>query len=231
MEKDKVKWTRYQPSGGATQQRGQLKQLAGQPAASPPPGFEEEIECSICERILPWDHFSRRQRRMNDKRRCIACVKEAELTGTSLRPDIAKCAEIGTNAPDLAILHYTWKEKREGEGHLKKRGKNVRVMDYLAAEIQKSHNGGLGWGEGKKEVSSNKDGWDSNDWFLPEQKSKETKKQKEGVDQTGPTERAQPNGSKAKANVDKDACRAAKRQTMKELRWGESQGEDWRGKW
>ncbi|KND03559.1 uncharacterized protein SPPG_01034 [Spizellomyces punctatus DAOM BR117] len=161
----------------------------------------------------------------------MACVKEAELTDTSLRPDIAECAEIGTNAPDLAILHYTWKEKREGEGHLKKRGKNVRIMDYLAAELQKTHIGGVGWGEEKKEVSSNKDGWDSNDWFLPKQKSKETKKQKEGVEQTDPPEPAQPSGAKPKTNADKSGCRAAKRETMKELRWGESQGEEWGGKW
>ncbi|KAI9097350.1 hypothetical protein DFS34DRAFT_594015 [Phlyctochytrium arcticum] len=112
-------------------------------------------ECSLCGKTKSRNRYSSRQLRMDDRRRCIACVRGYELSLEELKrlEEVGEDSEIAADGPDITVdgetevipMFKTWKEERE-EGWVKTK----KIAMHLRMKNQ----------EAREQVKATAQGWD-----------------------------------------------------------------------
>ncbi|KAJ3180093.1 hypothetical protein HDU87_002318 [Geranomyces variabilis] len=128
----------------------------------PQPHQFEYIECNECDRELPRENFSGRQRRMPDgRRRCLECTREYEIAGQvgHANPMVAKSVATtgkvvtseGTVLPFRQPLFKTWKNPGEELESGTKVKAHKRAAEYVRTNVRAKVGTG-GWDAVDEEV-------------------------------------------------------------------------------
>ncbi|KAJ3173616.1 hypothetical protein HDU88_002704 [Geranomyces variabilis] len=146
----------------------------------------EYIECNECDRELPRENFSGRQRRMPDgRRRCLECTREYEIAGQvgHAHPMIAKSVAAtgkvmtseGMVLPFRQPLFKTWKNPGEELDSGTKLKAHKRAAEYVQNNVR-SKVGTGGWDAVDEEVEDSH--WSDDEPWLS---SSQPRRQRSGV--------------------------------------------------